>query len=303
MQRADTPLDPAMLPLLREIGELKRIHSAGTVGSIATRLFALGWAALVAGEGLERVAFAITADALAATRLGDLDAAKLAELGVGDAAIAAIRRGALDEVTGPLDTALVGRLRRAAADPLAAPGTAPAFVALLADQPRAGVTCPGKPRLMLQPAENHAEHSLIVAVYAVLLSPAYDADPAAAFLAGMAHHLHSAAMPDSGYAGEMLLGDSLQPVMATARAAAMAQLPAAMHGPIDAMLARIADDGAPDARAFHAADAIDRVLETEQHLRARAATMTTVLDDYGLVHDGPVKPFHDRILNEIGLLA
>jgi len=27
-----------------------------------------------------------------------------------------------------------------------------------------------------------------------------------------------------------------------------------------------------------------------------------VLDDYGLVHDGPVKAFHDRILHDAGLM-
>jgi hypothetical protein len=29
--------------------------------------------------------------------------------------------------------------------------------------------------------------------------------------------------------------------------------------------------------------------------------MGVVLDDYGLVHDGPVKAFHDQVLQEIGL--
>ncbi len=47
---------------------------------------------------------------------------------------------------------------------------------------------------------------------------------------------------------------------------------------------------------------IDRVLEIEQHLRAASATMDTVLHTYELVHAGPVKPFHDRVLAEVGLL-
>lgn len=298
-------LDPDLLPLFRELGELKRITSAGRSGSIADRLFANAWRELVGGSSLTHIAYAATARALVATRLGDLDSDKLNELGVAAARRGDILRAALDQLAMPLDAGLVGELRRALADDAPALGyaqcAAPAFVAALAAQPRAGVTCPGKPRLMLQPAENHAEHSLVVAVYAMLLSPIYDADAGTAFLAAMAHHLHSAAMPDSGYAGEILLGDDLLPVITAARNQAMAQIPRVLHRPIADALALIADDVAPEAQAFHAADAIDRVLEIEHHLRSGEATMRTVLDDYRLVHDGPVKPFHDRILAEIGL--
>lgn len=294
-------LDAALLPLLRELGELKRIRSAGKSGSIAERLFAEGWRALVGGEAVETVALRITARALAATRLGDLDARTLVALRVPPERAIAISRAALAEVSMAIDESLVAALHDALEqhdEPIARDLP---FLAALAEQPRAGVTCPGKPRLMLQPSENHAEHSLAVAVYAVLLSPVYGGDAGLAFLAALAHHLHSAAMPDSGYAGEMLLGDDLLSVMDAARAEAMAQLPPALHRPIGEALALIAVDRAPEAKAFHAADAIDRVLEIEQHLRVREATMRTVLDDYGLVHDGPVKPFHDRVLAEIGL--
>lgn len=294
-------LDAALLPLLRELGELKRIHSAGRSGSIAERLFAEGWRALIGGEAVETVALRITARALAATRLGDLDARTLVALRVPPERAIAISRAALAEVSMAINESLVAALRDALEqhdEPIT--DDLPLLDAL-AEQPRAGVTCPGKPRLMLQPVENHAEHSLAVAVYAVLLSPVYGGDAGLAFLAALAHHLHSAAMPDSGYAGEMLLGDDLLSVMDAARAEAMTQLPPALHRPIGEALALIADDRAPEAKAFHAADAIDRVLEIEQHLRVREATMRTVLDDYGLVHDGPVKPFHDRVLAEIGL--
>ncbi|WP_204268457.1 hypothetical protein, partial [Escherichia coli] len=72
-----------------------------------------------------------------------------------------------------------------------AEGRVPAFVAALAEQPRAGVTCPGKPRILFEPPENHAEHCLVVAVYGVVLSPFYRADPGTVFLAAMAHHFHN----------------------------------------------------------------------------------------------------------------
>ena len=49
-------LSPAALPLFRELGDLKRIHSATAPGSIAERLFVSGWAALVRGDAPAQVA-------------------------------------------------------------------------------------------------------------------------------------------------------------------------------------------------------------------------------------------------------
>ena len=94
-----------------------------------------------------------------ATRLGDLDAAALGAAGIPDAEIRRIRRAAADEAAEPLDPALRGWLLGATpkTSPAAA-GPSPAFVARLAAQPRAGATCPGRGRLVLEPPENHAEH-------------------------------------------------------------------------------------------------------------------------------------------------
>ena len=58
-------------------------------------------------------------------------------------------------------------------------------------------------------------------------------------------------------------------------------------------------DLADRIRAFHAADCIDRVLQIAQHLRAATLTMVTVLDEMELVHTGPVKGFHDRVLKDM----
>ena len=103
----------------------------------------------------------------------------------------------------------------------------------------------------------------------------------------------------------MLLVDALDTAIAHARAASMAELeqvaPALARTVADA-LAPIGGDETPEARAFHVADVLDRVLEIEQHTRAAKLTMQVVLGDYGLVHDGPVKAFHDRILLDAGLV-
>lgn len=297
-------LSPAALPFFRELGDLKRIYSAKAPGSIAERLFVSGWAALVRGDDPAQVMRQVVASALVSARLGDLDLATLAALGLGDRATEVLER-AFDEVTGNLAPELRADLRISL--PLGRPamGDTPGFVGKLARQPRAGVTCPGKPRIMLQPAENHAEHCLMVAVYGVLASPWHGADPVAVFLAGMAHHLHNADMADSGYSGEMLLGDLLDDVIAAARQTSLDELEqanAALADRVRAALSPIAGDTTPEARAFHVGDVLDRVLEIEQHGRAAQLTMAVVLDDYGLVHDGPVKAFHDRILHDAGLM-
>jgi hypothetical protein len=297
---ATAGLTPAALPLFRELGDLKRIRSAAAPGSIAERLFVAAWAALVRGEAADTVMARTVAAALVSARLGDIDAAAMATLGIGDDAPAILER-AFDEIVPALPDDLHAQLRGALAAGRPAPGPVPPFVGKLARQPRAGVTCPGRPRILLQPPENHAEHCLMVAVYGVLASGWHGADPTAVFVAGLAHHFHNADMPDSGYSGEMLLGDALDAAIANARAIALAELDDGLRATVEAAIAPIGGDVTPEARAFHVADVLDRVLEIEQFTRAARLTMDVVLGDYGLVHDGPVKAFHDRILVDAGL--
>jgi len=288
--------------LLGEIGDLKRIRSAGRLGSIATRLFRLAWAELTGGAAAADVAHRVTAQALAAARLGDLDRSLLVEAGLPTAEVDAILRRAVEGITVRIEEPLRSTLMDAIAVPSSDLGGAqPRFVALLEEQPRAGVTCPGRPRIVLQPAENHAEHCLVVAVYGVLLSPRYGADAAVVFLAALAHHLHNAGMPDAGFTGEMLLGDRLEAVMQHFTGDALASLGPDLRRRVVEARACLIDAETSEGRAFHAADVVDRVLEIAQHLRSTSLTMETVLGDMALVHDGPMKPFHDRVLAEMRL--
>jgi 5'-deoxynucleotidase YfbR-like HD superfamily hydrolase len=292
---------PARLkPLLVELGDLKRVRSAAAPGSTAERLFRLAWARLAAGHDPGAVARETTASALAAARLGDLDAGTMRGLGLSAAEAGDVLARALDEVAGHLDEALRTTLKGSlSGDPLPGPGPAPGFVEALTRQPRAGVTCPGRPRIMLEPPENHAEHCLMVAVYGVVLSPSYGADPDTVFLAGLAHHLHNARMPDSGFTGEMLIEPHLARVMENATAMALGELAPALRARIEAARAVLPDAETPEGQAFHAADVADRVLQIAQHLKAASLTMDVVLGEMELVHDGPVKAFHDRTLREM----
>ncbi|MFT8246677.1 HD domain-containing protein [Roseomonas sp. BN140053] len=292
-----------LVELFRELGDLKRVRSAGLDGSVAQRLFADGWRRLLAGHPPAQAMRGNTAAVLAAARLGDLNDAALDALGLDPAERLAVLERGFDSSTDVVATTLRAALRNGLADPAPPALPLPEFVTRLAGQPRAGVTCPDKPRILLEPPENHAEHCLMVAAYGVLLSPGYGADPATVWLAGMAHHLHNALIPDSGFTGEMLLGEHLLPVMERATEHSLAQLPPALADTVRNARRILPDADTPEGRAFHAADTLDRVLQIAQHLRAGQTTMRFVLHDMALVHEGPVKAFQDQVLAEAGLLA
>lgn len=286
--------------LLGELNDLKRIRRAGDPRSLAGALFDRSWAALVAGDEPREVALAATAHAVASARLGGIDAGVLARCGLGEEAALAVLRRSFDAVAGPLEPKLADELRARLGRPW--PDTRPpGFVAALAEQPRAGPTCPGKPRIVLEPPESHAEHCVTVAVYAVLVAPLYGAEPADGFLLGMAHHLHNVVLPDAGFAGEELLGDELVPVMRRLTDEVLATLPRPLGPDLAELLPLLAGAERPASRAFHAADVIDRVIQVRQYARVAAFTVDQALEDLELVHAGPVQEFHFRVLQEAGL--
>ncbi len=204
-----------LMTVLVELNDLKRVGSAGRQGSIASRLFRRSWCELANGGRTSDVAWRATAQALAAARLGDIDATVLLPAGLAPAEITAILKAGIEAVGLALPLAVRKAACNAITEPWreSIPVPAPDFVSALERQPRAGITSPGKPRILLEPAESHAEHCLIVAVYGVMLASFYDADPARIFLAALSHHFHNAGLPDSGFSGEMLLGPHLATVM------------------------------------------------------------------------------------------
>ena len=290
----------SLAPLAAELGDLKRVRDASSPDSLASRLFRRGWAALVAGQSPAEVALETTADAVAAARLGGIHRLVLETAGLSADEAGTVLRRAFDEVAGPIAPVLADRLREHLGCSLWS-GRAPAFAEALIRQPRAGATCPGKPRIMLEPPEAHGDHCVIVAVLACLLSARYGADPAAPFLAGMAHHLHNAHLPDSGFAGEMLLGEHLQPIMARLFDRELATLPRGLAAATRDALALIRDAGNPVGRAFHAADVIDRVLQMRHYEQVAGFTTTQALEDMDLVHAGPVQAFHLAVLRDAEL--
>ncbi len=290
--------------LLAGIGECKRVRSAGARESVAAAGFRRSWTALLAGADPETVALRETATALAAARLGAVDAGVLARCGLSRADAAAVLLRAFDAADG-IDEPLRARLRDALAgngDPLAGATGVPLpwWVDALAAQPRAGATRPGHPRLVLEPAETHAEHCWVVAVGAVLAAEP-GADVTAPFTCGLAHHLHNATLPDSGFAGEVLLGEHLDTVIAITTRAALRELPEPLRATVAAGRELLAAADTPEARAFHAADVLDRVLQQRYHAQAAAFTLEQALEELELVHAGPLQAYGMHVLRAAGL--
>ncbi len=288
--------------LIAEAADLKRICTADSSHSLATRLFSRAWKSIIAGSPLEKVALHITATAVTGARLGGIDAEVLRSGGLYEHQVAEVLHRAFDEIADALEPVMAAALRAQLGEPLYAAARTPRFVKQLAAQPRAGATKPGQPRLILDPTENHADHSLMVAVNAVLLAPVYNADPAEAFFAGLIHHLHNAGLPDAGFAGEELLGEHLSTVFRVFREAAMAEVPEELHALARGLFREIAQPDTSVSQAFNAADVLDRVLQQSWHARAAAFTLEHAMDEMEIVHAGPVQAFHHHVLREAGLM-
>jgi len=228
----------------------------------------------------------------------------LQQAGLDPTASREVLRRAVDSVASRLDAPAREWVASGVDDLLVPPppGPVPAFCAQLAGQPRAGATRLGRARLILEPAESHADHCWATAVFGALLSPSFGADPAVTFVAGLAHHLYNAVLPDAGFASEMLLGAQLGQLMARLTANELATLPGRVAAAVEAALACTRALDSPEARVFQAADVLDRVLQARYHARAAAFTAAVALDDLGLVHEGPFSDWHHEVLTAAELL-
>ena len=305
---SDLPLTrlSAYGPLFRDVVNLKRVCSAGRSGTWMERSFRRGWHRILR-EGApgttpsRSIAIEETAEAILATQLADAAGTVLREHGLSAQAARDVRLRGFDAAPLP-DSPLGSSLREAIANGNSTAEGAQkedgqfAFVGALCEQPRAGVTAPGEPRLMLTPTESHGDHCGAVAVLGVLLAPLFGADVAVVHLIGLAHHLHNATLPDAGHAGDVILGDVAGDLIDAGRSRAMKAIPEALHDPIRSALAHTEHVDSPEAQAFHAADALDRVLEIAWHAQTADFSLDTALYDYDLVHEGFAQEWQERVL-------
>lgn len=171
----------------------------------------------------------------------------------------------------------------------------------LAASPRAGATCPGKPRIALEPAEMHSDHCTMVAAYGFLLADTFGADREDAWLIGLCHHLHNAYLPDAGFTGEILLGNHLAPVIDSLRLRVLDTFSGRYRDRVSRLFNEINDLESPLAQTFHAADTIDRVVQMEHYERAARFKVAQALEEFNLVHEGAAQEFQHALLQSIGI--
>lgn len=295
----------ALRPLLGRLSDLKRISYQGR--SLTGRGFERAWVDLANGRALANVAWQETAAAVAAVELCGITPESLRRAGMSSDRIGETFARAIEKAASTLPDAVRADLRNrplhAWDDPCRRDYLqSPRFISDLLTQPRAGATHPTKARLILEPAESHADHCYMVAVIGFLLAANSGTDPVVPFLAGLAHHLHNAVLADAGFAGEALLAADWPRMVEKLTSDALAELPPALAEAVRSSLHEcLPSPETASGKAFHAADVIDRVLEVVHYDRVSRFRLDTALDELELVHPGPFKAFQDRILTEVGL--
>lgn len=301
--------------LLPQLQDLKRQQPAHYKKSIASSLFTESWKRLFYGENSEEIALKITLKALLSLVLPGCDAYFFKTAKIDSKSAENILKSAFSElIEGKIHPELFGQLFDEIPNLVTEFYSENDFgvkktnfdqkywfVEALCKQPRAGATKPGMPRLLLVPPEMHSDHCLITAVYAVLLSPCFEAEVGLPFLTGLAHHLHNAVLPDCGFAGEIALGDHLQPIIENSRAEALNKVGTTESEIITKAINNHENLNNAEGQSSSAADVLDRVLDIKWRVRAASVTEKDVLDDLELVHDGPIKSFQTAILKSADL--
>ncbi len=294
-----------LVPLLGEINDLKRVYVAGDAISFASRGFLRAWQTFRTGEPADSILWREMTAAVAGARLGGINTEVMTNGGLSTAAQRKVYRRAIEEVRPQLHPTTFDNLLDGIDLLLHADSQGeeppPTFALRLAGQPRAGATRPGHPRLILEPPENHADHCYIVAVTSVLVAPYFGATPELPFLAGLSHHLHNAFMPDSGFTGEELLGDYLEGLMETFTSRSLKELHPSLQTEIRDARKLLPHADTSEAKAFHAADVLDRVLQMVQYERVANFTLGQALEDLDLVHPGPLQKFQNDVLEQAQL--
>ena len=297
-----------LIPLCREIGNLKRIRAAESSDSLAARMFERAWEKINDGEAVRSVAVAIVAEAVCTANLGAIDAQVLRRAALSDDEIETILIHAFNSVAAPIDenfcVELRGRIRNLAHESESQKRHSPLrFVENLKNQPRSGATKTGAPKRIFDQPENHAEHCLAVAVIGALLAGRFAAMPETVFLIALIHHFHNAYLPDSGFAGEEALSEFLPRVFDSFRRECLREVPENLHETIWTQFEAIEAADTPEAKAFHAADVFDRVLQMLHHAETNEFTLRYAMEEAELVHAGAVRDFHYDALRRAKLIV
>ena len=291
------------LDFLRELNDVKRLYARNLhVHSYASLVFCAGAKALSTGESLKADVYC--ASIVSAARLGAITLDVLLDSGISQQKANVILKQSISvhkSLSIPLRHSLLAACDSFDQVRIGDTTCLPDWVIGLATSPRAGATCPGKPRIALEPAEMHSDHCLMVAAYAYLLADVYGACREDAWLIGLCHHLHNAYLPDAGFTGEMLLGDQLDNVVNSLRLRALNTISVNYSDRIVQLFIEINDLSSPLAKTFHAADTIDRVVQMEHYERAAQFRVSKALEEFNLVHEGDAQEFQHDLLRSLGI--
>lgn len=292
-----------LLPILRELNDTKRLY-ARNLGScsFATQVFFGATRPLHVGEHLNADVWC--AAIVCAARLGAITPHILHDIGVNSDERLIVYQNSLKTHTSLPQTVINVLLK-------ATPGldkisvekaeSTSEWVEYLAVSPRAGATCPGKPRIALEPTEMHSDHCILVATNAFILADIFGANKEDAWLISLCHHLHNAYLPDAGFTGEVLLDRQLQGIIDSQRSRVLKNFTKDYQMRVIELFKEIDDLESPLAQTFHAADTIDRVIQMEHFERTANFKVISALEDFNLVHDGAAQQFQYELLNSIGI--
>lgn len=291
------------LGLLRELNDVKRLY-AFNLGSdsFATRIFRQASAAVAVGEPLHADVWC--AAVVCAARLGAITPNILRDAGLNEEECIEVYERSIyvhETIDDPVRESLAAACHSLTQRYASTIPVGSEWVEWLATAPRAGATCPGKPRIALEPAEMHSDHSIMVAVYGYLLADLFGADREDAWLIGLCHHFHNAYLPDSGFTGEVMLGNHLEQILQTLRMRVVHALPECYRERVTRLFSEINGVATPLAMTFHAADTIDRVVQMEHYERSAQFRVRHALLDLNLVHEGAAQAFQYDLLHSIGL--
>lgn len=298
------PAIRSQLDFLRELNDIKRLY-AQNIGneSFATWAFRRACAGLTDGQPLQADIWC--AAIVSAARLGAITPEILRDAGLSEIERLRIFQQSI-ETHVSLSNDVRSALTKAccAFDGISSGNTSSPqdWVERLAAAPRAGATCPGKPRIALEPPEMHSDHCMMVAVYGYLLADLFGAKREDAWLIGLCHHFHNAYLPDAGFTGEIMLGPHLHQVIEAFRLRGIHALSPELQGRVICLFEEIIGVSTPLAKTFHAADTLDRVIQMEHYERVAKFRVMHALTDLNLVHEGPAQKFQHDLLNSVGLM-
>jgi 5'-deoxynucleotidase YfbR-like HD superfamily hydrolase len=291
------------LPLLRELNDIKRLY-ARNLGShsLATQVFFGATKPLHLREPLNADLWC--AAIVCAARLGAITPHILNDIGVAPEERLAVYQNSIKTHTAlpqNVKNTLLHAAKSLDSVSIEKAESPSEWVANLAASPRAGATCPGKPRIALEPAEMHSDHCILVATNAYILADIFGAKKEDAWLISLCHHLHNAYLPDAGFTGEVLLDTQLKSIIDSQRSRVLKNLTKDYQERIIELFSEIDDLTSPLAQTFHAADTIDRVIQMEHYERAANFKVINALEDFNLVHEGSAQRFQHELLNSIGI--